>query len=115
MKIEASCFYDYRSDTSKWKAQCVTIGDYKLYFSYGKLIALETPDRVFKTKKEYTNHRGDVSATTRNHKYSAGSGYRKKRVYVDHTVLETLICVTIMNQSFEEARNNANLCCERVH
>jgi len=116
MRIETSCYIDYKSDASKWKAQCITIGDFKLYFTYGKLLAFETPDVIYKTEKVFTNDRGVPSMTSSGHKYSIG-GYRgtKSIKYVDDKLLKILICSQLLKQPFEEAKSNANFYCKRVH
>ena len=114
MEIKSDCYYGYKSDASKWKAIRITIGNFKLYFTYGRLLAFETPDVIYKTNEKFTNDRGHTSTTSAGHKYAAGP-HRKRVKYVEPKLLKLLICSGLLNQPFEEAKNNANLYCERVH
>lgn len=106
MGIEINEYHGYKSNTSKWKAMCVTIGDYKLYFSYNTLIAFETPNKCYKINEHW-------SFTTRQHRYSAGKW--SKTQFVDPKILKLLIYTELEKKPFEEAMRLAGVHCERVH
>lgn len=107
MGITKHEYHGYQSDASKWKAQCITIGDYKLYFSYDTLIAFETP------KKCYTVDEGR-SLTTNGHRYSVGNR-NSSTEFVNKKILELLVYSELLKLPFEEAMRNANIHCERIH
>jgi len=108
-EIKKHEYHGYKSQASKWKAQCITIGDYKLYFSYDTLIAFETPNKCYKLDEHW-------SFTTRQHRYSAGGGWRSQGAvqFVSSKLLNLLVYSVLLNQPFEEAQNNAGIHCERV-
>lgn len=105
MEIKINEYHGYKSETSKWKAMCVTMGKYKLYFSYNTLIAFETPNKCYKIKEHW-------SFTTRQHRYSAGS-WRNSQ-FVDEKTLKLLVYSELLKLPFEEAMDLAGVHCERV-
>ena len=100
-------YNDYKSDASKYKAMCVQIGDYKLYYSYKILICFETLRDCYLTGETH-------SQTTGSHKWSARNQYKELHV-VDQKVLELITLTTLLKMPFEEAKEIAGIRCERVH
>ncbi len=107
MGIEIKEYHGYRSNTSKWKAMCVTIGEYKLYFSYNILIAFETPNKCYKIDDHW-------SFTTKQHRSSAGR-YGKPSKFVNPKILNLLVYTELERKPFKEAMSLAGVHCERVH
>ena len=105
MGIDIHEYHGYRSKTSFWKAMCVKIGEYKLYFSYNTLIAFETPKKCYKIDYHWSH-------TTNGHRYSAGRG---KTQYVNSKVLQLLVYSELLKLPFEEAVKDADIRCERIH
>ncbi len=106
MAIKINEYHGYKSQTSFWKAMCVTIGKYKLYFSYETLIAFETPNKCYVLEDHWSH-------TTKQHVYSA-AGYNSGQ-RVSSKVLELLVHSELLKIPFEEAMNSANIHCERIH
>lgn len=106
MAINIDEYHGYLSKTSFWKAQRVTIGDYKLYFSYNTIIAFETPNKCYKVNDQ-------LSHTTKGHISSAGTDWHNTQ-YVDSKTLQLLIYSELMKIPFEEAMKNAGVHCKRV-
>lgn len=100
-------YNNYRSNTSKYKAMYVEMGDYRLYYSYQTLIAFETRKDQYITNKRW-------SSTTNGHKYSARN-FRKNVNYVSQRVLELILLTSLLKLGFEKAKRIAGFHCERVH
>lgn len=106
-KLWIHSYYDYQSNTSKYKAMCVEIGDFKLYYSYQTLIAFETLRDQYITNRNY-------SLTTSGHKYSARNSSKNVN-YVEPKVLKLITLTNLLKLPFEEAKRIAGFHCERVH
>lgn len=95
--IRIDSYGGFESASANIKAMCVTIGEYKLYFSYHRLIGLETPDTVFITDEK-------ISVTTSGHKYSIRSG-QKDRKYVPDNLLHIITISCLLNKNYKESIN----------
>ena len=100
-------YNDYKANASKFKAMCVKMGDYKLYYSYEILICFETLKDCYLSGE---NH----GPTTGGHKWSAQNRSKKLHV-VEQNVLELITLTTLLKMPFEEAKDVAGIRCERVH
>jgi hypothetical protein len=97
----------YKANASKFKAMCVKIGNYKLYYSYEILICFETLKDSYISQEKH-------SSTTGNHRWSARNSSKNVH-YVDQNVLELIALTTLLKMPFEEAKDLAGIRCERVH
>lgn len=106
-EISINPYYGYYSNNSKYKAMCVKLGKYKLYFSYRMPIAFETPTDQYVTTLKY-------SVTTSGHIWSA-KNWEKNIHSTEQKVLKLIILTHLLKLPFEEAKNVTELYCERVH
>lgn len=97
----------YSSNASKYKAMCIQLGEFKLYYSYNTLIAFETKKDQFITNKRWSH-------TTDSHRHSARN-FRKNIEYVSQDVLKLITLTSLLKLPFEEAKDVAGFRCERVH
>ena len=107
MKVNIWSYYNYLANASKWKAMCVELGKYKLYFSYRTPVVFETLTDQYITAHKY-------SQTTSGHVWSARD-FLKNKHYVEPNLLRLITLTTVLKLPFEEAKDVTGLHCEQVH
>ena len=112
LKVPYRCEFDiysyhYAANNSKFKAMCVELGNFKLYYSYSTLIGFETQKAQYITNKRY-------SQTTASHKSSARN-YKKNPSHVRDSILKLIVLTNLLKLPFTRAIDIAGVSCERVH
>jgi len=96
MNFNISCYFDYRSYASMFRAMCVKIADYKLYFSFGHLIGFEEGENLYITKKKF-NYAGKHKNFLKNCRYNYKSLYE-----VEQDVLEFMVFKDMLKIPFDD-------------
>lgn len=89
------------SPSSQIKTMCITLGKYKLYFSYNTLVGFYDGKTYFVTNK-------NRSRTTSKHIWSIGD-WSEKKIYVKEDLLRIIVYSTLLNKNMEEIETELRL------